>query len=351
MGICKLVEKFSDKMRGCGDILSSSFSMDFREEKIIGVGVSGGPDSMALLRLLSKWSMENKGPEILAVTVDHCLRKESALEAKMVEEYAQNLTNVSHVTVKWEEEKPDTGIMEEARAARYKLIANILKKQGGRILLLAHHMNDQAETVLFRLSKGSGIKGLCGIREVQKMADTDMILVRPLLSTSKDELIEYCKEEKINFVNDPSNENEKYARARLRKSFEILEKEGLSAERMAKLAKRIARADEALDYYSNILFMKAIEINDGVLFVLEDLMNVPEEIRNRTVLQAIKKIGGNISKYGVRIHRFENVIEDIFKDNKNITNKNKNITRTVGGCLLKKYVKRNEFLILRENKS
>ncbi len=344
MEICRAAVKFSDKMRSCEDILGSSFSINILTERIIGIGVSGGPDSMALLKLLSKWSIENKGPEILAITVNHCLRKEAALEAKMVEEYANNLANVFHVTIKWEGDKPNTGIMEEAREARYKLMANVLKKQGGRVLFLAHHMNDQAETVLFRLSKGSGIKGLCGIRKVQEMLDTEMVLVRPLLSTAKDELVEYCKAEKINFVNDPTNKNEKYARARLRKSFEILEKEGLSAERMAKLAERVAKADTALDYYSNILFMKGKNINDGILFDLEDLINVPEEVRSRVVLQAVRKIGGNSSKYGVRIHRFENVIEDIFKYNKNIT-------RTVGGCLLKKHIKRNEFLILKENKS
>src|SRR6201988_2587918 len=127
------------------------------------LAVSGGPDSTALLWLAARWRARRKhGPKLLAVTVDHGLRKESASEARAVARLARKL-GVTHRSLRWAGKKPKTGIQEAAREARYRLLGAAAKKAGATHIVTAHPQDDQAETVLFRLMRGSGVSGLSGM--------------------------------------------------------------------------------------------------------------------------------------------------------------------------------------------
>ena len=127
------------------------------------LAVSGGPDSTALLVLAARWANQLKrAPKLLAVTIDHGLRPEAAREAAAVKRLAQSL-KVSHRTLRWRGRKPRTGLQEAARQARYELLAQAATRAGFAHILTAHTLDDQAETVLFRLARGSGLFGLTGM--------------------------------------------------------------------------------------------------------------------------------------------------------------------------------------------
>jgi tRNA(Ile)-lysidine synthase len=139
--------------------LASLFS-DLETVPSLVLAVSGGPDSTALMLLAARWrdTLKDK-PELIAVTVDHGLRKESKAEAAAVGKLARTL-GISHRTVRWTGKKPSTGLQQAARAARYRLLGEAARKAGASHILTAHTLDDQAETVLIRMSRGSGIAGL-----------------------------------------------------------------------------------------------------------------------------------------------------------------------------------------------
>ena len=279
----------------------------------IAVGVSGGPDSMALLWLLSHWSKDRDLP-IKAFTVDHGLRPESAEEARKVSAWVQGWPNVTHEVLVWEGEKPESRILEEARGKRYALIAEAMKKCGAQYLFVAHHRDDQAETFLIRLAKGSGLDGLSAMRPMQKM-DSGISLLRPLLDVSKDNLILLCNENNIPYVDDPTNKNEGYLRPRLRAAQDVLEEEGLSAKRLALTAKRLARASSALTDIAHDLFTTALaeERADGFMFNYRALHRAHEELVLRVVLDAMDRIHPE-GDYGPRLEKVENLVARILRD-------------------------------------
>jgi tRNA(Ile)-lysidine synthase len=213
------------------------------------LAVSGGPDSTALLVLAARWRQSLKRPpRLIAVTVDHGLRPEAKREAAAVKRLARSL-GVEHRTLRWTGRKPATGLQEAARLARYRLLAWAANKAGARHVLTAHTLDDQAETVLFRLARGSGIGGLASmgfasplpVREGRELA-----LVRPLLRVQKSRLIATLKAAKIPYADDPSNRDPRFARPRLRALMPALAREGLTTERLARLAERVQRAEDAL---------------------------------------------------------------------------------------------------------
>jgi tRNA(Ile)-lysidine synthase len=208
------------------------------------LAVSGGPDSTALLLMASHWARLRGAPRLEAATVDHCLRPESASEAAAVAKLCASL-DVPHHTLVWSGPKPKTRLQERAREARYALLIERAREIGADFVVTAHHLDDQAETVLFRLTRGSGIGGLAGMAARTKR--DGVTLARPLLGLSKAELIAYCEAEEVDFVRDPSNQDPRYARTRMRALLNDLSAEGLDAPSLARLARRAARIEEALE--------------------------------------------------------------------------------------------------------
>lgn len=218
---------------------------DWKAAPAIVLAVSGGPDSLALMWLAARWRKALKqGPALAVVTVDHGLRPEAAAEARAVKRLAASL-DLPHRTLRWSGDKPRTGIQAAARGARYRLLANAAKTLGASHVMTAHTRDDQAETVLMRLSRGSGIAGLAAMaREIER---DGVVLARPLLDVPKARLIATLAKARIAFALDPSNADPRFTRPRLRELMPQLAAEGCDARSLVRLAVRAARADAALE--------------------------------------------------------------------------------------------------------
>jgi tRNA(Ile)-lysidine synthase len=217
------------------------------------IAVSGGPDSTALLVLAARWAKRLKrAPKLIAVTVDHGLRPAAAGEAAAVKRLARRL-GVPHRTLRWRGSKPQSGLQEAARIARYRLLAQAASRAGYAHILTAHTLDDQAETVLFRLARGSGMIGLAGMARASPLpaggdSNSELFLVRPLLLISKARLIATLKAAGIAYCDDPTNRDPRFARARLRTLMPALAREGLDARGLARLAARVRRAEATIEF-------------------------------------------------------------------------------------------------------
>ncbi len=268
----------------------------FADQRRIVIAVSGGPDSTALLWLASHWrATRNDAPELIAVTVDHGLRPEARAEANAVGLLAQRL-GVAHRILRWVGAKPKTGIQEAARNARYALIAQEAKRVSAGQILTAHTLDDQAETVLLRLLCGSGPAGLQAMTErAPYPGEPALSLARPFLSLRKARLLATLREAGLPFADDPSNRDPRHTRPRLRQIMPQLAAEGLTAERLATLAKRLQRADAALRHVvaaaSERVALTAWEEGGRIVFDREDFNALPAEVGLRLLGQAIGDAG------------------------------------------------------------
>src|SRR5882724_7889365 len=178
------------------------------------LAVSGGPDSIALMWLVARWRRAlTRGPLLIAVTVDHGLRAEAAGEARNVKRLARAL-DLPHRTMRWTGAKPKTGLPAAARAARYRLLARAARESGATHILTAHTRDDQAETLLMRLLRGSGIAGLVAMAPVTEREG--VLLARPFLNVSKSQLIATLRKAKVAFADDPTNHDMNFTRPRIR---------------------------------------------------------------------------------------------------------------------------------------
>jgi len=250
--------------------------------------VSGGPDSMALAWLLKTWA-ESRGGKAAAFIVDHRLRPESTEEAKEVKRRLEEIGMESEILT-WEHGPVTARIHVEARKARYDLLFAACKRRGARDLFLAHQIEDQAETVLMRLAKGSGVEGLAGMAPVTTAGEVR--LLRPLLTVAKERLAATCREAGIAYVSDPSNDSSRYARSRLRRVMPLLAGEGLTVERLADLAERAREAREALDHAARALLRVAVKTDlYGVLrFDLEHLRSAPRAVALKALAACLQSV-------------------------------------------------------------
>ena len=198
------------------------------------LAVSGGPDSVALMWLMARWRRSlGRGPRLIAATVDHGLRAEAAREARVVKRLAREL-DLPHRTLRWTGEKPTTGVPAAARDARYRLLAQAAKAAGASHIVTAHTRDDQAETLLMRLLRGSGVAGLGAMERLSLRHG--VVLARPLLNIPKTRLIATLNKAKIAYAEDPTNRDRAYTRPRLRALLPALAAEGGDARTLARLA-------------------------------------------------------------------------------------------------------------------
>jgi tRNA(Ile)-lysidine synthase len=271
------------------------------------LAVSGGPDSMALLRLAAAWRANGATPPLHVATVDHKLRPESGAEARHVERWAAEV-GLPHDTLVWDGPKPETRLQEAARAARYELLCVRATALGLDHIVTAHHADDQAETVLFRLLRGSGVAGLAGMSALAPWGA--LTIARPLLAVSKADLVSYCASLDQPFVEDPSNADPAYARTRMRRLSARLTRIGLDRTALLRLAQRAARLDAALaPQLAAAVPSLAIERHaEGLDLDAAPLAALPEEVALRLLKQ---EIGALRPERPVRLDRLERLTSDL----------------------------------------
>jgi tRNA(Ile)-lysidine synthase len=265
---------------------------DWKAAPAIVLAVSGGPDSVAMMWLAARWRRALKrGPHLVAVTIDHGLRTEAAREARDVKRLAKML-DLPHRTLRWSGAKPKTGVPAAARNARYRLLAKAARAAGATHVLTAHTQDDQAETLLMRMSRGSGIAGLAAMAR-QSQRD-GVVLARPLLQVPKARLVATLKKAKIGFADDPTNRDSSFTRPRFRALMPALAAEGFDARNLARLAARLARANAALDILvdgAERYLALGQRDPDRAGFDAYAFAALAEEIRLRLLLRRIDRIG------------------------------------------------------------
>ena len=285
-----------------GDAEADRLFADLVDESALVLAVSGGADSTALLYLLARWRKRHKpSPKLHAVTIDHGLRPQSRSEASGVKRIAAQL-GVVHRTMRWAGKKPLTGLQEKARAERYRLLLAAAHKAGARCVITAHTLDDQAETVLFRLARGSGLAGIGAMARVShagfhgpvmRGARGSPALVRPLLGVAKARLVATLHAAGIAHVEDPSNADPRFARVRWRKLAPVLAAEGLTAARLVQLARRVRRNEAAIEAVVTAAFDRLGWRPQAwtIAFDARGLRDVPAEIALRLIGRAASEVG------------------------------------------------------------
>ena len=270
----------------------------------LGLAVSGGPDSLALLLLAAAV----RPGKVEAATVDHGLRSESREEAEAVADICERL-GVPHavLAIEWDL-PPASAIQEQARVVRYGALARWMGELGLSSLLTAHHLDDQAETLVMRLNRGSGVRGLGAMRPTSPLPDNpDLRLLRPLLGWRRGELEAICAEAHLSPAIDPSNEDERHERVRVRRA--LADADWLDPEALARSARNIAAADEAIDWAAEREWSEFVDVNEDR--IVYRASTAPAEIIRRVVARAISELGSEGSPDELRGRELDRLVDDL----------------------------------------
>ena len=292
----------------------------FERPPHLAVAVSGGADSMALTLLAHRWAAA-QGGRVTALSVDHKLRPEAAAEARQVGRWLRP-RKIAHRILEREPDGAGGNLQAAARAARYRLLEDWCAQSGVLHLLLAHHREDQAETLLLRLARGSGLDGLASMAAVVERAPCR--LLRPLLPVPRPRLLATLEAEGQAWIEDPSNRDEAYARVRLRRLEPLLAATGLGAPRLAATAGRLARARAALEGAVAGLLGRTALVHPAGFVSLDraELLGVPAEVGLRALAAVLTMVGG--AEYPPRLERLERLYAGLAAGLEG--------GRTLGGC-------------------
>lgn len=305
----------------------------FERRPSIAVAVSGGADSMALALLASAWA-RTRGGEACALTVDHGLRSGSADEAARVETWMA-AHGIAHRVLVWRGDKPVTGIQAAARAARYRLLLEWCRTAGVLHLLLAHHRDDQAETVLFRLGRGSGVDGLAGMAAVTEADDAR--LLRPLLGIARSRLTATLRGAGQSWIEDPSNSDPRFARVRLRAALAEAAAGEFTAIGLAGSAASLAAVRRYLEDRANALLAHHVTIHPAAFAWCSPAMfDGRDEVCLRALARLLRCIGG--APYAPRRERLGRLLAAMRRGGQGWT---------LGGCRI--LMRRGRFLVCRES--
>jgi tRNA(Ile)-lysidine synthase len=297
--------------------------LDRLNKKSYAVAVSGGPDSLALVALTRAYSYTKK-TKFRYVLVDHNIRKNSAKEAKQVQnllkKYKINLNIILN------KKKITSNIQGQARNTRYEILSNYCRRNNINTLITAHNLEDQVETFFIRLSRGSGLKGLSAMNSISKI-NNKINLYRPLLDTKKFFLIKISRSVFGKYFKDPSNMNLKYLRTKVRNLKKPLEKSGIEYEQIIKSINNLASSKATLDGYFRKIFDDVIRKNKKeILIDFRKYKKLDNEIKIAVINESIKKIKSNY--YNLRSKKVDNLIKNIEKSNFKRS--------TLGGCIFYK---------------
>ena len=293
--------------------------LDHLNKKSYTVAVSGGPDSLALAALSKAYSYKKK-TRFSYVLVDHNIRKNSSKEAKQVKNlFKKNKLNLNIILNK---KKITNNVQGKARNVRYEILSNYCKRNKINTLLTAHNLEDQVETFLIRLSRGSGLKGLSAMKALSTIDKIN--LYRPLLDIKKKFLIKISKNIFGKYFKDPSNKNYKYLRTKVRNLKKPLEKSGIAYEQIIKSINNLALSKATLDGYFKKIFQDIITKTKKEILINFDKFNgLNNEIKIAIINESIKKLKNNY--YDLRSKKVENLIKNIKRSNFKKS--------TLGGCI------------------
>ena len=300
------------------------FESDLVINKDFIVAVSGGPDSLALSFLAKIFSIK-KFLKVKYFTVDHKLRKESTSEARYVQKLLKNYSiNLNILT--WNGTKPKKNIQSVARDKRYELLINKAKKYKINNILLGHHLDDLFENFFIRILRGSGLNGLISLdKEIQK---NEVNLIRPLINVDKKDLIYISNNIFGSYIKDPSNEDDKYKRVKVRNFLTQLSLEGLDRNKFFLTIKNLKTANENIKFYVK----KNLEENATILqknesaILKESFFFQSNEVVFRSFVEIIQIIGKRY--YPVRGKKIDKIIQ--------LINLRSSFKVTLGGCIIKK---------------
>jgi len=301
----------------------------------LAVAVSGGADSLALALLADRWARARSG-SIVALTVDHRLRPESATEASQVGQWLA-ARGIRHEILVWQGPYPIHDLQAAARTARYRLLGERCRSGGLLHLLTAHHQDDQAETLILRLGRGSGLAGLAGMAPI--VEDGHHRLVRPLLAVPAARLRATLNALDQDWIEDPSNRNPAFARARVRAQKPLFAEAGLTARRLAETSRHLARARSVLEELVERVLAAGVSLHPAGFALVEPrpLAAAPDEIGLRALAAVIATVGGE--EFPPRFDRLERAAEALYGGTLGGG-------RTLGGCRILPW--RGRILVLRE---
>ena len=289
------------------------------------VAVSGGPDSLSLAFLTKCYSIKNSVNFKYAL-VDHKLRKDSSLEAKKVVQILKKIGINCKILV-WKGRKPNSNIQKIARNNRYRLLVKECNRFDAKTILLGHQMNDLHENFFLRMTRGSGLKGLTSLGVNSDFSKIK--LLRPLINIPKKDLEKLASIVFNNFIKDPSNENDEFARVRIRKILKIFSREGLEAKKINITINNLKSANNALDYYAN----KNIRENttyfkkNKSFFLNKNFFKSPNEVLLRSLTMILRDLSGRYyPPRGKKINRLILLM----------SSQNKAKKTTLGGCVFEK---------------
>jgi len=288
------------------------------------VGVSGGPDSLALAFLAKIFSIK-KRLKVKFFIVNHKLRSNSTVEAKIVKKILKKQMINSQILT-WHGKKPTKNIQSLARKKRYELLFAESDKFKTNNILLGHHQNDLFENFFIRILRGSGLKGLISLDKKSKIGNKN--LLRPLINHKKEDLIFLTKKVFDFYVNDPSNKDQKYQRIRIRSLIKELQLDGLDRKKFNNTIKNLKHSNNVIDFYVgyNLKNNSFFSTQNKKLMLNKEFFEQPYEIIFRSLSESIRFIGKKY--YPVRGRKLEKVILDIKKD--------KLFRLTLGGCVIEK---------------
>lgn len=317
----QLIERF--KMGLDAALAESTPPVNTDKEPAFALAVSGGADSMALTHL----AVSYLGPERLtALSVDHGLRSAAQEECEQVAQW-MNALGVSHVVLNWDGEKPHAGLQNAAREARYRLLENWCVANNVPYLLLGHHLRDQAETLILRLARGSGLWGLAAMPRCRAplFEPNGPQTLRPMLDISHQDLRDFLTARQQCWVEDPSNDDMSYDRVKVRAFLAAPPVDGLNPERLAQTAQRLSSAKSALAFYVDRAIVSYVNY-DALGFAKIDLDGLLQEPRE-VVLKILSIVLQNISgaPYPVRFANLKAVLDACLTGV---------CHRTLGGCEL-----------------
>jgi tRNA(Ile)-lysidine synthase len=276
------------------------------------------------MHLAARWRDAGASVSLHIATVDHGLRPDSGVEAAQVGQWAHVL-DLPHEILVWRGDKPASGLQERAREARYALLFAHARAIGAEAVATAHHADDQWETMLIRLARGSGLAGLAGLARDQIVPQGR--LLRPLLDAPKQALIDFCRGRGQDFFTDPTNANPAFDRARWRAAAPTLQALGLTPQRLGKLAERARKADEALDRAAEELFRRT-KLPESDVYDLQQAEDAPLAALERFLARAIERAAGAPPSRLERLELFAMKLQAALR-------KGSAFRATLGGCAAK----------------